>query len=164
MMASANPRARLQFLVRVVRRECDHVSLTDKRLFSQPFTVERVRKLDTNVAEAEQVEAFVARFSRLQDTLGDKLLPCYLEALGERPGAALDNLDRAERLGLLPSADHWFAVRNLRNQMIHEYIEDPLVLADALQRGHEFLPTLLEAATVLGAAIEERGWLAEEPK
>ena len=51
------------------------------------------------------MEAFVGRFGRLQDTLGDKLLPAYLAAEGEFPGTALDNLDRAERLGLLPSAD-----------------------------------------------------------
>lgn len=152
---------RLRFLVRVVRRQCEHVRLTDQRLFVHPFTAERVRKMDANIAEAEQVEAFVARFSRLQDTLGDKLLPCYLEALGERPGAVLDNLDRAERLDLIPSADRWFAIRNLCNQMIHEYIEDPLVLADALQKGHEFLPTLLEAAATVIAAIQEREWLVD---
>ncbi|WP_018716289.1 hypothetical protein [Arhodomonas aquaeolei] len=51
------------------------------------------------------MEAFVSRFAHLQDTLGDKLLPAYLAALGERKGALLDNLDRAERLELVPSAD-----------------------------------------------------------
>jgi hypothetical protein len=33
--------------------------------------------------------------------------PLPLAALGEKPTAAIDNLDRAERLGLRHSADEW---------------------------------------------------------
>lgn len=40
-------------------------------------------------------------FWRLQDTIGDKLIPALLRALGEPQGAVIDNLDRAERLGWL---------------------------------------------------------------
>jgi len=43
-----------------------------------------------------------------------------LAALGEKPSSAIDNLDRAERLGLLKSVDEWITMRNLRNQMVHE--------------------------------------------
>ncbi len=92
------------------------------------------------------MEAFVGRFGRLQDTVGDKLLPTLLTALGEKTGAAIDNLDRAERLGLLKSADEWMTMRNHRNQMIHEYIEDPVILCSALQTGHVFVPELIAAA------------------
>jgi hypothetical protein len=35
----------------------------------------------------------VERFSRLQDTIADKLLPLFLVALGEKTGAVKDNLD-----------------------------------------------------------------------
>ncbi|HET7313244.1 MAG TPA: hypothetical protein VFJ08_02715 [Salinisphaera sp.] len=115
--------------------------------------------LQDNPDEAERVEAFVGRFGRLQDTLGDKLLPAYLSAEGESPGTALDRLDRAEQLGLLPSADEWLAMRKLRNQMVHEYIEDSNILADALNSGHRFVPTLLEVTQTLTQAIRRRGWL-----
>ena len=100
----------------------------------------------------------MGRFGRLQDTVGDKLLPLLLAALGERPSAAIDNLDQAERLGLLKSADDWMTMRNLRNQMIHEYVEDPAVLSNALQTGHAFVPTLVDTATKMSAEIERRGW------
>jgi hypothetical protein len=36
---------------------------------------------------SERVDAFVARFGRLQDTLGDKLLPRLLQWLAEPVGA-----------------------------------------------------------------------------
>jgi hypothetical protein len=53
--------------------------------------------------------AFVSRFGRLQDTVGDKLLPALLSALAEPVGPAIDNLDKAEKLGLLESARHCVA-------------------------------------------------------
>lgn len=114
---------RLQFLARVVRKECQHLTTTDQRLFGGLFTIEQAMQLEADHDLAERVEAFVGRFGRLQDTVGDKLLPLLLDALGEKSSAVIDNLDRAERLGLLKSADEWMTIRNLRNQMIHEYVE-----------------------------------------
>lgn len=149
---------RLQFLMRVVRKECSHLATTDRRLFGDAFTPERAGHLETDPDLAERVEAFVSRFGRLQDTLGDKLLPVLLAALGETPAAAIDNLDRAERLGLIASADEWMAMRRLRNQMVHEYVEDLTVLAGALQTGHDFVPVLTHAADKLIAEIERRNW------
>jgi hypothetical protein len=149
---------RLPFLVRVVGKECQHLMTTDQRLFGGVFTLTQAARLDEEPDLAERVEAFVGRFGRLQDTVSDKLLPLLLTALGEKTSAAIDNLDRAERLGLLISADEWMTMRNLRNQMVQEYIEDPVILLSALQTGHAFVPALMEAATKMIAEIERRGW------
>jgi len=149
---------RLQFLTRVVRKECKHLTTTDQRLFGGLFTLEQAARLEEDPDMAERVEAFVGRFGRLQDTVGDKLLPLLLSTLGEKSFAAIDNLDRAERLGLLKSADEWMIMRNLRNQMVHEYVEDPVVLSSALKTGHAFVPTLIETANKMCAEIERRGW------
>jgi hypothetical protein len=149
---------RLHFLCRVVNREAAHLAVTDQRFFDSPINEERVRNLACNVDLAEQVDAFVSRFARLQDTVGDKLLPSLLTALGENPGAAIDNMDAAERLNWIRSADEWLAMRKLRNQMVHEYIEDPVVLANALQMGHEFVPVLTSAGRAMLAEIQKRGW------
>lgn len=147
---------RLHFLVRVVKKECRHLATTDQRLFANPFTVELVNRLEGDPELAERVEAFVGRFGRLQDTVGDKLLPLLLVALGENPAAAIDNLDRAERLGLIDSTDDWMTMRNLRNKMVHEYVEDPALLADALQTGHVFVSVLITAAQRMILEIERR--------
>jgi len=149
---------RLQFLARVVRKECQHLTTTDQRLFSNIFTIVQANQLEADPDLAERVEAFVGRFGRLQDTVGDKLLPLLLDALGEKTSSVIDNLDRAERLGLIGSADEWMTIRNLRNQMIHEYVEDLAILSSALQTGHMFVPTLIVAANKMIAEIERRGW------
>lgn len=139
-------RARSLFLLRVVAKERDHLHITDQRLFSQPFDLDRIKQMDTNVDLAEQVEAFVGRFGRLQDTLGDKFLPILLTILGEQTSSFIDNLDRAERLAFIDSADEWMSIRNLRNQMVHEYIEDPVILMTAIQSGHNFVTSLMQVA------------------
>lgn len=66
---------RLQFLTRVVRKECQHLAATDQRLFIGMFTLAQAARLEEDPDLAERVEAFVGRFGRLQDTVGDKLLP-----------------------------------------------------------------------------------------
>jgi hypothetical protein len=152
MNPPADLAARLRFLARVVDKESRHLAETDARLFAEAFTRERAASLEGDSLLAERVDAFVGRYARLQDTVGDKLLPALLTALGELPGAAIDNLDRAERLGWLGSSDDWMTARQLRNRMVHEYVESPELLADALNAGHNLVPLLLATA---GAMIDE---------
>jgi len=156
MNIDKNTRLRLQFLTRVVVKERDHLLITDQRLFQSSFELNRVKEMDTNIDLSERVDAFVGRFSRLQDTVGDKLLPQLLTVLGEKAESVIDNLDRAEKLCFLGSADEWMSIRNLRNQMIHEYIEDPLILLSALQSGHNYVPTLVKAANNILTEVERR--------
>lgn len=151
----ADPRAaeRLKYLSRIVEREIRHLEITDRRLFAEAFTAERAGRLTEDDDLAERVDAFVARFSRLQDTIGDKLLPAWLAAHGERVSTFVDNLDRAERLGLIDDAQAWIDTRKLRNQMVHEYVDDPVVLASALDAGHAYVPQLSAVARrIIGEA------------
>jgi len=115
-----------------------------------------VAQLDIDPLLAERLDAFVSRFGRLQDTVTDKLLPALLQAMAEPRGAALENLDRAEKLGWLDSADQWLEMRKLRNKMVHEYIEDRVVLTDALQAGHAFVPMMLAVASRLIEKTQQR--------
>lgn len=147
---------RLRFLAETVALEAGHLAGTDARLFAEPFTEARARQLRTDVDLAERVDAFVARFGRLQDTLADKLLPALLRQLAEPLGSAIDNLNRAERLGFVGSVDQWLQSRRLRNRMVHEYVRDPAVLAAALEAGHAFVPLLLAAATALSQEVQRR--------
>lgn len=138
---------RLRFLLETVALESEHLQGTDQRLFSLPFTAERAAALREDVLLAERLDAFAARFSRLQDKLADKLLPALLARLGEPVGSVLDNLDRAHRLGLLQEpAEISLAVRALRDRMVHEYIRQPELLADAVNAAHRAIPMLVAFA------------------
>jgi hypothetical protein len=146
---------RLTFLARVVAKESQHLQLTDSGIFCVSMTPERLASLVNDPELAEKLDAFVARFGRLQDTLGDKLIPALLQALAEQPGAAIDNFDKAEKFGWIESVDGWLEMRRLCNQMVHEYIEDLAVLASALRGGHEFVPSLVFTAQKCVAKVEK---------
>lgn len=151
---------RLAFLIETVELEAQHLLDTDRRLFAQSFTSDRAAALRTNIDDSERCDAFVARFGRLQDTVADKLLPEFLRSLAEPVGPAIDNLDRAEKLGLLNSADEWLASRKLRNRMVHEYVRDAAELAQALNQGHALVPMLVALARAISADCRRRGLLA----
>ena len=111
---------------------------------TQAFTTARAAGLRADPLMAQRLDAFSARFARLQHTAGDKLLPALLTCLGEGVGSVLDNLDRAARLGLLTQpGEVWIAARVLRNRMVHEYIRDPALLAEAATEAHEDVPLLV---------------------
>ena len=151
-------RQRLEFLHRIVDKEAKHLAGTTQRLFSSTETLntDSILQWIEDPILSERLDAFVARFSRLQDTLGDKLVPALLEWTGEARGPAIDNLDKAEKFGWIASADEWLSYRQLRNQMVHEYIEDLQILTEALDRGRQFVPELLAAACTLTEESERR--------
>jgi hypothetical protein len=151
-------RARLAFLLETVTLEAEHLQATDGRLFAEPFTAGRAASLRNDALLAERLDAFVARFARVQDTAGDKLLPALLTRLGEPVGSVLDNLDRAARLGLLAQAsEDWVAARALRNRMVHEYIRNPELLAQAVNAAHLAVPMLAGFVRACAATIGAKG-------
>lgn len=90
--------ARLDFLACVTSKECRHLLDTDGRLFGNLFTIEEARKIETDPVLAERLDAFVSRFGRLQDTVGDKLLPALLSALAEHLALRLTTWTRPKSL------------------------------------------------------------------
>ncbi|MCK4840950.1 MAG: hypothetical protein KAT04_03595 [Methylococcales bacterium] len=133
MIINEEDKERLMFLRRVITKEIKYLHYSQQQVFKQEFTLEQAKKLETDNALAEKVEAFTSRYSRLQDTVGDKLLPLWLKIQGEKTGSTIDNLDKAEKLGILSSVETWMMLRQLRNQLVHEYIEDLTVLVNAMQ-------------------------------
>ncbi len=156
MKLDAALKARLEFLCRVVDKESHYLQETDARLFVEELNAETLKRIAEDALLAERLDAFVSRFGRLQDTVGDKFLPAMLDAMAEQKGAAIENLDRAEKLGWLDSADTWLEIRKLRNQMVHEYIEDLAILSSALNAGHMFVPVLVQAANRLSQQARQR--------
>ncbi|MBU1618438.1 MAG: hypothetical protein KJ556_02430 [Gammaproteobacteria bacterium] len=164
MTLNQDEQLRLAFLIRVIKKEQQHLLQTDARLFATPLTKEKLAELEQNIGLAEQLDAFASRFGRLQDNVGDKLLPAVLLALGEKKGPVLDNLNKAEKFGWLSSSGDWIAARQLRNKMVHEYIEDPEILAASFNVAHQFIQLLQNFSQQLIEAVESRGLAIPEDK
>jgi uncharacterized protein with HEPN domain len=137
---------RLEHLRRVVTKECFYLMYTVEKLCQVDPQFCWLNALEQNPDLTERLDAFVSRFCRLQDTLGDKLLPIYLRMQLEPIGTVLDNLNRAEKLGLVPSVADWVEARSLRNSLVHEYTEDMDLLRQSILRALKLVP-MLEAVT-----------------
>lgn len=138
--------ARLTHLQRVVVKECRYLAYTAEGLKQADPQFRWLDAIEQNAGLTERLDAFVSRFCRLQDTLGDKLLPAYLSTQLEPVGTVLDNLNRAEKLGLIPSVADWVEARNLRNNLVHEYTEDVDMLRQSILRAIQLVP-MLDAVT-----------------
>jgi hypothetical protein len=156
MDITAAEHKRFLSLLEIVRREGDLLLKTDSRLFKVNLDAAWVKRLENEDDCAERLDAFVSRFGRMQDTLGDKLIPSLLRSLAEKPSSALDNLNRAEKLGLLTSVIKWLDVRNLRNKLIHEYMADAEEFAMALNQAHAAVALLIATYNAINLYAHSR--------
>lgn len=140
-MSSHPQRHRLTQLLALVDREDHHLLGVRHRLLGDDCNVDaaRLAGLVADDLGIDRLESFGAKFARMQDTVVDKLIPATLKEAGEQVAAAIDNLDRMERFGLIASAEDWLEMRGLRNRLVHEYIDRPEDLAPALERACRFV-------------------------
>ncbi len=96
-------------------------------LDSQQFN--KIIKSNQDLAFADQI---IYRFSKLQDIMGAKLFKSYLLSQGENVDKPfLDILNQLEKLDIL-QVDAWFELRDIRNNISHNYEENENISIDIL--------------------------------
>ena len=96
----------------------------------------------------------IYRFSKLQDTMGAKLFKSFLLYQGEnihRP--FLDILNILERVGIL-EVEMWFVLRDLRNEIAHNYEDDEKVVIEIINTIYEQKHTLEQILDNIKESIE----------
>ena len=139
----------IEKLLDITGKEVMYFQQSKIRVINSDIDIEWIEALDRNPQQSEMLDAFVARFSRLQDTIGDKLLPAILKLNLEPVGSQLDNLFRAEKLGWIDSADQWIELRGLRNSLIHEYMTASENLLSALKKVIQLGDMLIKTQNLL---------------
>lgn len=86
-----------------------------------PISVEVYQNFDSE--QIRCIDQYIFRFSKLQDAMGAKIFRCALELMDEDISSLpmRDILNRLERFNLIPSADEWIYIRELRNEIAHDY-------------------------------------------
>lgn len=143
-MNKTDNKAIVEQLIQITAKEARYLLRTTTRLHALKVDIAWVKLLDESDENGEMLDAFVSRYSRLQDTLGDKFLPTLLRASLEKTGTQLDNLSRAEKLGWIESTELWIELRELRNRLVHEYMETPNDLLEALQQALQGVSILID--------------------
>ena len=94
-----------------------------------PHILSADRQTYTNLTDeqVQDVDQFILRYTKLQDTMGNRLFPAILGYLNEQfeDCPMLDKLNRLEKLGFIDSVEKWQTVRNIRNKFAHDYPDDP---------------------------------------
>lgn len=129
--------------------------MTSHRIKALQPNLNWIEGLENNIEPSEMLDAFVSRFSRLQDTLGDKLLPALLRVSLEPTGSQLDNLLRAEKIGWINSAEEWIEIRSLRNKLVHEYMDSANDLLQALMTALDGVTILINTQNHFVAYVEQ---------
>lgn len=78
--------------------------------------------------ESMDLEAMTARFSRLVDLFTSKLLRAIDAAELITDGTLIDVMNRAEKRGIIKSSESLRSLKELRNEIAHEYLLQKLEL------------------------------------
>jgi hypothetical protein len=70
------------------------------------------------------LDAYLKRFSSLQDFLGSKVFSLVLEVAGIDGSRMSEVLFQIEKERIIDSLDNWIELREIRNELEHEYPEN----------------------------------------
>jgi hypothetical protein len=122
-----------------VLKECEkHLqrlnSAFDKMKIFMPISPEKYQQL--NDAEIEHIDQYLFRFSKLQDAIGERLFKSLLLFLGEEVHnkSFIDVFNRLEQLEIIENYDNWMELREIRNELTHEYEDEPSENAEKINK------------------------------
>lgn len=93
--------------------------LTDK---TDIYTVENFNTL--KIEDKAILDAYLKRFSSVQDFLGAKIFSPLLDIAGINSGKMSEVLYIVEKEGIIDSLEHWIELREVRNELEHDYPEN----------------------------------------
>ena len=77
--------------------------------------------------EIQIIDQFLFRFTKLQDAMGEKLFKTLLLSLDEKVENKpfIDILNKMEKIEILDNVQEWRDLREIRNELAHNYDDDP---------------------------------------
>jgi hypothetical protein len=127
----------------IAEKEAAHLGYSHRTLYAHAIDLKWVEALSQRDDLSEKIDAFVGRFGRLQDHIGEKLVPRFAALVGENTKTMLDALAFAERMEWIEDAEAFFGARKLRNLLVHEYLTDPALFLEALQAADQAAQMLM---------------------
>lgn len=83
-----------------------------------------------SASEKAYLDAYLKRFSAIQDFLGAKIFPLLLEVAGIGVSRMSEVLFMIEKEGIIDSFEQWVELREIRNALEHDYPDN---LEEALE-------------------------------
>lgn len=138
-----------------------------KRLISASSKMQEFMPIDSYKAlseeQIEHIDQFLFRFTKLQDTMGEKLFKLALQLSGEevKSKTFIDILNRLEELEIVQT-NEWLDLRNLRNNVAHEYPNQDTEIASNINAIYDSLGKIYQIFVQLKKLIINVGNFSSE--
>lgn len=110
--------------------------------------------------ELESFDSLTSKFSRTSDIFTQKVLRTAWMLLHESFVPFIDMMNNSEKIQILCSADKMIEIRDLRNQVSHEYI--PEAIRELVPEVIELSSDLIDNIKYCQNFLESRGWIKQQ--
>ncbi len=99
-----------------------------------PIAASKYKDLTNN--EVKNIDQYLFRFSKMKDTIGEKLFRIVVDDFVEDSSTMsyTDILNRLEKIGILNCSNDWMILRKARNNIAHQYDDEAEDMADAINK------------------------------
>jgi 23S rRNA U2552 (ribose-2'-O)-methylase RlmE/FtsJ len=105
----------------------EYLTILDKSLVALEYSYDKCNaigeKEDYDLEQQESFEALTSRFARTSDILTQKVFKSIFILLQEDMKTIIDMANFLEKLEIVDNADDLLNIREIRNQIAHEYVE-----------------------------------------
>ena len=114
-------------------------------------------KAEYTFEEQESFDSLTSKFNRTSDLLTQKVLRTTWMLLHESFAPFIDMMNICEKMGVICSANQLIEIRDMRNQITHEYIPD--ALRDLVPGVIEMTQQLVENINCCDDFLKNRNWI-----
>lgn len=122
----------------------EEIELLTRSMTTLELSVEKCQRIgfkeDYSFEESESIDSLSSKFGRSSDIMVQKVMRTVWMLLHESFLPFIDFMNRAEKLGLIDSSDQMIEIRDLRNQIAHEYLPNAII---------DLLPEVLSKSNIL---------------
>ena len=108
----------------------EHLAFLNKSVTALEYSYDKCsaigEKKEYNLEEQESFEALTSRFASSSDILTQKVFKTLFILLQEDVKTIIDAANFLEKLKIVANADDLLNIREIRNQITHEYVESDL--------------------------------------
>jgi len=125
------------------------------------MSVEKCRKIgvkdEYSFEEQESFDSLTSKFSRASDLFTQKVIRTSWLLLHESFVPFIDMINICVKMNMLHSTDEMIGIRDMRNQIAHEYIPDALM--ELVPEVNQMTQQLVENINYCRIFLEGREWL-----
>ena len=135
--------------------------LLSKSLETLKRSVEKAKSFDRksnySFEEMETFDSLTSKFSRTSDIFTQKLLRSAWQLLHEETMPFIDLANKAEKIELISSSDKIIEIKDMRNQITHEYVPEAIqeLIPDVIMLSADLEDNIYTA----GKFLKNRNWL-----